>query len=123
MSASARFLAAVNQRYEDRRSNLDNAPAPPLPPELWELVREAAGHASAACGSIPPPQPGIALVNWYTHAGRLGLHQVHLLCISECNGNGPTASVLVWGAVPCRLGLPTGYVCGGVGLHGRYSTC
>lgn len=65
----------VTNRYEDRRSNLDNAPAPPLPAELWELVSEAAAAASAACPSIPMPQPGIALVNFYSHAGRLGLHQ------------------------------------------------
>jgi alkylated DNA repair dioxygenase AlkB len=65
----------VNQKYEERRSNLDDIPAPPLPPMLWEIVRDAAATATEACASLPSIEPGVCLVNHYGHSGRLGFHQ------------------------------------------------
>ena len=59
------------------RTHVDDAPVPPMPPALWELVQQAAQTASDACASIPPLDPGVCLVNHYTHGGRLGFHQVH----------------------------------------------
>ena len=66
---------ALTQRYEDTRTNVDGATVPPLPQELWQLVEAAAAAASEACPSIPSLSPGVALVNFYGHAGRLGMHQ------------------------------------------------
>ena len=65
----------MSSRYEARRSNLDDLPAPPLPPSLWELVRSAAETASEACASLPAIEPGVCLVNHYSASGRLGMHQ------------------------------------------------
>ena len=66
---------AMTQRYEERRSDLDGLPVPPLPPLLWEIVREAAETATEACRSLPSIEPGVCLVNHYAHSGRLGMHQ------------------------------------------------
>ena len=48
---------------------------PQLPESLWALVREAASAARHASPSIPEIKPPFCLVNYYTHGGRLGLHQ------------------------------------------------
>uniref|UniRef100_A0A7S4BLW2 ASCH domain-containing protein n=1 Tax=Chrysotila carterae TaxID=13221 RepID=A0A7S4BLW2_CHRCT len=65
----------VTNRYEDVRSNVDSRRVPPLPPSLWSIVADAAAAATDACASIPAVRPGICLANFYSHAGRLGMHQ------------------------------------------------
>ena len=75
MLCLGRHWDSVTQRYETTRTNVDGRAVPPLPPELWQLVEAAAQAASEASPSIPQLSPGIALVNFYGHAGRLGMHQ------------------------------------------------
>jgi DNA oxidative demethylase len=56
-------------RYETHRSDFDNLPAPPLPPDFAELARgiaEAAGMTLAA---------DLCILNYYDADGRMGLHQ------------------------------------------------
>jgi alkylated DNA repair dioxygenase AlkB len=65
----------LTNQYSTVRSNADGQPVPPLPPALWELVCAAAATASEACPSIPDVMPGVCLANFYTHGGRLGMHQ------------------------------------------------
>jgi DNA alkylation damage repair protein AlkB len=56
-------------RYEPRRSDYDNLPAPPLPDEF----RELAARAAAAVGmSI---DADLCIMNFYDADGRMGLHQ------------------------------------------------
>ena len=56
-------------RYETHRSDFDNLPAPPLPPDLVELAREVAHLAGMALA------PDLCILNYYDADGRMGLHQ------------------------------------------------
>ena len=55
--------------YEPTRSDFDNLPAPPLPPEFIALARELAESASM------PFAPDLCILNYYDAEGRMGLHQ------------------------------------------------
>ncbi len=55
--------------YEDVRSDIDGRPAPMLPEEFVRLAARAA--AEAGFGFIPD----MCIVNWYSAASRMGLHQ------------------------------------------------
>ena len=55
--------------YEDRRSDIDGLPAPALPPELAALAKRAGSDAGFSFS------PDLCIVNWYTSASRMGLHQ------------------------------------------------
>jgi len=56
-------------RYEPTRSDFDDNPAPPLPPEFAALAREAA----RACGMAIDAD--LCIMNYYDAEGRMGLHQ------------------------------------------------
>ena len=56
-------------RYETHRSDFDNLPAPPLPPDFAEL---ASGIAHAAGMTLAPD---LCILNYYDADGRMGLHQ------------------------------------------------
>ena len=55
--------------YESTRSDHDSLPAPPLPDNLRELASRLAADAGMAL------EPDVCIVNYYSTAGRLGLHQ------------------------------------------------
>jgi DNA alkylation damage repair protein AlkB len=55
--------------YEDRRTDIDDRPAPPLPPELAALASRAAADAGFTFS------PDLCIVNWYSASSRMGLHQ------------------------------------------------
>jgi alkylated DNA repair dioxygenase AlkB len=73
--------------YVDRRP-FDGAQPPKMPEELTKFVKDAidAAHAFLKQSGgqvtpnplkvIPPISPDICIVNFYTTAGKLGLHQV-----------------------------------------------
>ncbi|PKA46347.1 alkylated DNA repair protein [Apostasia shenzhenica] len=75
--------------YEERR-RFDDARAPEIPVEFKRLVDEVL-HASHVflrqsvkhVDELPLMSPDICIVNFYSHSGRLGLHQVKLLYIQE----------------------------------------
>src|SRR5215212_5730318 len=69
MMCLGRHWNARTYEYEDVRSDVDGLPAPPLPAGLSTLARRAA----AATGFDSTPDT--CIVNWYTAASRMGLHQ------------------------------------------------
>jgi DNA alkylation damage repair protein AlkB len=55
--------------YEDRRSDHDNQPAPPLPENFAQLARDIAQSAGMSVA------PDLCILNYYDDDGRMGLHQ------------------------------------------------
>ncbi|GMF38126.1 unnamed protein product [Phytophthora fragariaefolia] len=67
-----------SEKYEDRRSNHDNAPVPALP-ESWKVHAQrsldaARGIDPQVMGSCKQMTPDICVVNFYKKAGRNGMH-------------------------------------------------
>jgi DNA alkylation damage repair protein AlkB len=69
MLCLGRHWNALTYRYEDRRSDFDGLPVPPLPPDLATLAKGIAERAGFRA------EPDICIMNLYTAEGRLGLHQ------------------------------------------------
>lgn len=69
MLCLGRHWNGLTYRYEDRRSDFDQAPAPPIPPAFADLARGAASEAGYSM------DPDICIVNYYTHESRMGVHQ------------------------------------------------
>lgn len=69
MLCLGRHWNAQTYRYEERRSDFDNQPVPPLPPELIELARGAAARGGFAM------QPDLCILNFYDADSRMGVHQ------------------------------------------------
>jgi DNA alkylation damage repair protein AlkB len=69
MLCLGRHWNARTYTYEDARSDVDGLPAPPLPPELAALARQAGADAGFRFA------PDLCIVNWYTSSSRMGLHQ------------------------------------------------
>src|SRR3954453_15116405 len=69
MLCLGRHWNARTYRYEDVRSDIDALPVPPLPAELIHLAVRA-GH-DAGFTFIPD----LCIVNWYSAASKMGLHQ------------------------------------------------
>ncbi|OAE30814.1 hypothetical protein AXG93_857s1170 [Marchantia polymorpha subsp. ruderalis] len=81
----------TSRAYESRRTNYDNAMAPPLPESFLRLVekaisvaklhiaQESGGKAKRVVinGNSPVPDmvPNVCIVNFYEHSGNLGMHQ------------------------------------------------
>lgn len=68
----------VTEQYEDRRSNFDDAPPPPLP-ESWINYAQRSLEAAKAIdpqvlGTCKTMTPDICVVNFYKKAGRNGMH-------------------------------------------------
>jgi alkylated DNA repair protein (DNA oxidative demethylase) len=55
--------------YEMHRSDFDNLPAPPLPPNLAQLARRIAQAAGMTLDA------DLCILNYYEADGRMGLHQ------------------------------------------------
>jgi alkylated DNA repair protein (DNA oxidative demethylase) len=56
-------------QYEQTRTDYDNLPVPPLPPELRSLAREVAEAAGMTLDA------DLCILNYYDAGGRMGLHQ------------------------------------------------
>lgn len=56
-------------RYESRRSDYDDRPAPALPPAFTALAQDLAARTGMAL------EPDICILNHYDENGRMGLHQ------------------------------------------------
>jgi DNA alkylation damage repair protein AlkB len=69
MLCLGRHWNARTYTYEDRRSDIDGRPVPPLPDDLATI---ATGVAKEAGFTIAPD---LCIVNWYTESSRMGLHQ------------------------------------------------
>ena len=55
--------------YEERRSDFDGLPVPPIPERFRELARDA------ACDAGFEMSPDICIMNYYTVEARMGVHQ------------------------------------------------
>ncbi|MBL8629758.1 MAG: alpha-ketoglutarate-dependent dioxygenase AlkB [Rhodospirillaceae bacterium] len=60
---------AKGYRYETTNP-ATGAPWPAMPPVFWDTVREVAGHSP-----WPDFEPDACLINFYTPAAKMGLHQ------------------------------------------------
>lgn len=69
MLCLGRHWNAVTYRYESTRTDVDALDVPPLPASFIELARNIAIAAGFAM------KPDTCIVNWYTAASRMGLHQ------------------------------------------------
>ena len=59
----------LTYRYEERRSDFDGLPVPPLPARIAELARAAASDAGFLM------QPDVCIMNFYEDTARMGVHQ------------------------------------------------
>ena len=59
----------MTYKYEDRRSDFDGLPVPPIPPRLADLARIAAQDAGFAM------RPDMCIMNYYTADAKMGVHQ------------------------------------------------
>ena len=59
----------LTYKYEERRSDFDNLPVPPIPPELATLAEAAAADAGFEM------RPDLCIMNYYTADAKLGVHQ------------------------------------------------
>ena len=59
----------LTYQYEDRRSDFDGLPVPPLPARVAELARAAASDAGFLM------QPDVCIMNFYEDTARMGVHQ------------------------------------------------
>ena len=105
MMCLGRHWDSLTQRYERTRTNVDGEAVAPMPVDLWELVRAAAETATEACESIPAIEPGVCLVNHYTHGGRLGMHQDKSESADSLRRGAPVISISIGDA--CDFGFST----------------
>ena len=59
----------LTYKYEDRRSDFDGLPVPPIPPELAALATAAAADAGFEMHA------DLCIMNYYTADAKLGVHQ------------------------------------------------
>jgi DNA alkylation damage repair protein AlkB len=69
MLCLGRHWNALTYQYEDRRSDFDGLPAPPIPESFVAIASNAA--AKAGFGFVPD----VCIMNKYTLESRLGVHQ------------------------------------------------
>jgi DNA alkylation damage repair protein AlkB len=69
MLCLGRHWNARTYSYEDSRTDVEGLPAPALPEELIRLATRAGHDAGFSF------MPDMCIVNWYSAASRLGLHQ------------------------------------------------
>jgi DNA alkylation damage repair protein AlkB len=69
MLCLGRHWNGITYAYEDRRSDFDDLPAPPIPEELRDFARQAASDAGYEL------HPDVCIMNFYTVESRMGVHQ------------------------------------------------
>ncbi|CAN5837657.1 alpha-ketoglutarate-dependent dioxygenase AlkB [soil metagenome] len=69
MLCLGRHWNGMTYSYEDRRTDFDGLPVPPLPPRLADL----AGSAASAAGFTM--QPDLCIMNYYSAGAKMGVHQ------------------------------------------------
>jgi DNA alkylation damage repair protein AlkB len=69
MLCLGRHWNALTYQYEERRTDFDNQPAPPLPDEFEQLATSAAAQAGFAM------RPDLCIMNFYSSEARMGVHQ------------------------------------------------
>jgi DNA alkylation damage repair protein AlkB len=69
MLCLGRHWNGLTYSYEDRRSDFDNRPVPPVPPAWLDLATSAAADAGFMM------RPDLCIMNYYTAESRMGVHQ------------------------------------------------
>jgi DNA alkylation damage repair protein AlkB len=69
MLCLGRHWNGLTYAYEERRSDYDNLPAPPIPDAFRDLAIAAAREAGFAMS------PDVCIMNYYTTEARMGVHQ------------------------------------------------
>jgi DNA oxidative demethylase len=69
MLCLGRHWNGMKYAYEDRRSDFDDLPVPPLPADFQKLATEAAARAGFTM------QPDLCIMNFYDLESRMGVHQ------------------------------------------------
>ena len=69
MLCLGRHWNALTYGYEQRRSDFDDLPVPPIPSEMRLLAENAAADAGFSM------HPDLAIMNFYTAESRMGVHQ------------------------------------------------
>ena len=69
MLCLGRHWNGMKYAYEDRRSDFDDLPVPPLPPDLQRLAIDAATRAGFDM------HPDLCIMNFYDSESRMGVHQ------------------------------------------------
>ena len=60
---------ALTYKYEERRSDFDGLPVPPVPPQLAEIAKAAARDVGFTI------EPDLCIVNYYSSSAKMGVHQ------------------------------------------------
>jgi alkylated DNA repair protein (DNA oxidative demethylase) len=69
MLCLGRHWNGLTYEYEERRSDFDGLPVPPIPSAMSALARDAAADAGFAM------QPDLCIMNFYDAEARMGVHQ------------------------------------------------
>ena len=69
MLCLGRHWNGLTYAYEERRSDHDGLPVPPLPPRFVAIARSAAHDAGFEM------QPDLCIMNHYTETAKMGVHQ------------------------------------------------
>ena len=69
MLCLGRHWNAQTYEYEERRSDFDALPVPPVPARFADLARAAASEAGFTIA------PDLCIMNYYTSAAKMGVHQ------------------------------------------------
>lgn len=69
MLCLGRHWNGMTYAYEERRSDFDGLPVPPLPARFEAIARAAANDAGFDM------QPDLCIMNYYTDAAKMGVHQ------------------------------------------------
>jgi DNA alkylation damage repair protein AlkB len=69
MLCLGRHWNGMKYAYEERRSDFDDLPAPPLPPDFRRLAIDAAAQADFEL------HPDLCIMNFYDSESRMGVHQ------------------------------------------------
>ena len=69
MLCLGRHWNALTYKYEERRSDYDGLPVPPVPPDLANIASAAAARAGFTM------RPDLCIVNFYDQDSRMGVHQ------------------------------------------------
>lgn len=69
MLCLGRHWNALTYGYEDRRSDFDGQPVPPIPSSFASLAADAAARAGM------PMSPDLCIMNFYSAESRMGVHQ------------------------------------------------
>lgn len=69
MLCLGRHWNALTYTYEERRSDFDGLPVPPVPSGFADLARAAASDAGFTI------EPDVCIMNYYTSVAKMGVHQ------------------------------------------------